>query len=63
MAETGGGNLQSTAVIAQLFGVSVRRIQQLTQEQVIKTVRDPNGGGRKYDLVPTIQAYIKFLSD
>ncbi|PKM72837.1 MAG: hypothetical protein CVU91_07360 [Firmicutes bacterium HGW-Firmicutes-16] len=58
-----GNSLYKVDVVAQLFGVSVRRIQQLTQEQVIKTVRDPNGGGRKYDLVPTIQAYIKFLSD
>ena len=50
-------------VIAQIFGVTVRRVQQLTQEGAIKTVRDPSGGSRKYDLIPTIQDYIKFLSD
>ena len=56
-------NLQKPDVIAQLFGVSVRRVQQLTQEGIIHTVKDPKGGGRKYDLVPTIQEYIKYLSD
>lgn len=52
-------NLQSTQVIAKIFGVSTRRIEQLKAEGVIK------GQGRptKYDLLPTIQAYIKYLSD
>lgn len=48
-------------VIAQLFGVSVRRIQQLTQEGVITTVQTPEG--RRYELAPTIQKYVKYLSD
>ena len=56
-------NLQKPDYIARLFGVSVRRIQQLTQEGVIHTVKDPKGGARKYDLIPTIQEYIKYLSD
>ena len=55
------GNYYKTEVIAQLFGVSVRRIQQLTQDGVLQTVKTPSG--RKYDLVPTIQKYIKYLSD
>lgn len=59
----GRGQLQRVEVIAQLFGLSVRRIQQLVQEGVLKTVPDPDGGGRKFELVPTIQAYIKFLSE
>lgn len=52
-------NLQTTQVIAKIFGVSTRRIEQLKAEGVIK------GQGRptKYDLLPTIQAYIKYLSD
>ena len=33
------GNFQRTETIAQLFGVSVRRIQQLTQEGIIKTTK------------------------
>lgn len=48
-------------VIAALFGVSVRRVQQLTQEGIIKTVATKEG--RRYELAPTIQAYIKYLSD
>lgn len=52
-------NLQSTKVIAKIFGVSTRRVEQLKAEGVIK------GQGRptKYDLLPTIQAYIRYLSD
>lgn len=52
-------NLQPSKVIAQLFGVSVRRIEQLKADGII------TGQGRptKYDLLPTIQAYIKYLSD
>ena len=56
-------NLVRTEVISQLFGVSVRRVQQLTQDGVIKTVADPNGGTRKYDLIPTVQKYIQYLSE
>ena len=63
MSEYRPSNLHKADVIAQLFGISVRRVQQLTQEGIIKTVKDPNGGGRKYELVSTIQAYIKYLSD
>ena len=41
MSENGEvkGSLYRTEVIAQLFGVSVRRIQQLTQEGVIQDHR------------------------
>ena len=52
-------NLQGTQVIAKIFGVSTRRIEQLTAEGVIKGQGKP----RKYDLLPTIQAYIKYLSN
>lgn len=48
-------------VIANLFGVSVRRIQQITQEGIISTVQTSHG--RRYELAPTIQKYIKYLSD
>lgn len=50
-----------TEVIANLFGVSVRRIQQLTQDGIIATVQTKQG--RRYELAPTIQRYIKYLSD
>ncbi len=48
-------------VIANLFGVSVRRIQQLTQEGIIPTVQTSQG--RRYELESTIQKYVKYLSD
>ena len=59
--DNGNGNFQRVEVIGQLFGVSVRRIQQLTQEGVLPTTETAEG--RRYDLVPTIQAYVKYLSD
>lgn len=52
-------NLQGVAVIAKIFGVSVRRVEQLKAEGIIKGQGKPT----KYDLLPTIQAYIKYLSD
>lgn len=48
-------------VIASLFGLSVRRVQQLTQEGIISTVQ--TSAGRRYELAPTIQKYIQYLSD
>ena len=59
MAEN--GQLYDAKVISQLFNVSVRRVQQLTQEGIIETVK--TASGRKYDLIPTIQRYIKWLQD
>ena len=56
------GNLVRVENIAQLFGVSVRRVQQITQEGIIQTVLDENGA-RRYDLIPTIQQYVKYLTD
>ena len=52
-------NLQPTQVIAKIFGVSTRRVEQLKTEGIIKGEGKPT----KYDLLPTIQAYIKYLSD
>ena len=48
-------------IIASLFNVSVRRIQQLTQDGILPTVE--TAGGRRYDLVPTSQRYVKYLSE
>ena len=56
-----GGGYYRVEIIAQLFGVSVRRIQQLTQEGVLPTTETSEG--RRYDLVPTIQSYVQYLSD
>ena len=52
-----GGQYYDSKVMAQLFGVSVRRIQQLTQDGVIETVPLKVEGRtvRRYELVPTIR--------
>ena len=59
------GSFYRTESIPQLLGVSVRRIQQLTQDGVISTTKIIEDGRtvRRYDLVPTIQNYIKYLSE
>ena len=61
MAEEQGGSFYRVEVIASLFGVSVRRVQQLTQEGIIATTRTKEGN--RYELAPTIQRYVKYLSD
>ena len=59
--EITGGSMYRVEIIAKLFGATVRRIQQLTQEGVLPTTETPEG--RRYDLVPTIQKYVQYLSD
>ncbi len=48
--------------IAQLFGLSGRRIEQLVADGVIDRVRI-DGGGVRFELASTIQKYVKYLSD
>ena len=55
------GSFYRVEVIASLFGVSVRRVQQLTQEGIIATTKTIEGN--RYELGPTIQRYIKYLSE
>lgn len=56
----------SAKEIAEIFQFeSVRRVQQLTQDGVISTT-DVKESGRKvkrYELIPTVMAYIKFIQD
>ena len=59
-------NLYEPKVIAQLFNFDgPRRIEQLTRDGVIDAVLVKVDGHevRRYDLAPTIQKYVKFLSD
>ena len=56
-----GGSMYPTRTIAKLFGVTDRHIQQLTKDGVLPATETPSG--RQYDLVPTIQAYIRYLRD
>ena len=53
-------NLQETPVIAKLFGLTERRVQQLAKDGIL-----PVASKRpyKFDLLPTIQAYIRYLND
>lgn len=58
-------NLVKVESIAKIFQVTVRRVQQLTQEGIIQTeeVTEGNRKLRRYDLMPTIMQYIKYLGD
>lgn len=60
MAASTKQNLQSSTTIAKLFGVTDRRVQQLAKEGVIPAAQTRP---YKFDLLPTIQSYIKHLSD
>lgn len=53
-------NLQGSAIIAKLFGVTDRRVQQMAKEGIIPIEQKKP---YKFDLLPTVQAYIKYLSD
>lgn len=54
-------NLQSTAVVASLFNLSERRVQQLAKEGVIDGRKVD--GVYQFDLLPTVRKYIAYLSD
>jgi hypothetical protein len=54
-----GSKLVNVGAIAKLFGLTERRVQQLTQEGVISAVRV--GRYNKYDLLQTIRRYIAYL--
>lgn len=60
MAEAPKQNLQSTAIIAKLFDLDERRVQQLAKSGVL-----PAASLRpyKFDLLPTVKAYIKHLRE
>ena len=50
------GNLVTSKRLATLFGLTQRRIQQLTTENIL--TKDPSG---KYNLPAAIQSYIDFI--
>ncbi len=60
MADAAKKNLQSSAIIGKLFGVGERRVQQLAKEGVIPAAETKP---YKFDLLPTVQAYIQYLSN
>lgn len=52
--------LVDSKTIAALFDMTPRRVQQLTKEGVIAAVKE--GNANRYDLLPTIQRYIRYLT-
>lgn len=54
-------DMRSSAAIARVFGLTSKRVQQLTADGVLETTETPKG--RRYDFLPTIQRYVKYLSD
>ncbi|MFR8038602.1 MAG: hypothetical protein ACLU5E_01345 [Anaerovoracaceae bacterium] len=63
MEEKNNGNLWRTEKVAQYIGKSVRRVQQLTQEGIISTVKVKEDGKtvRRYDISHTLRDYIFYL--
>lgn len=53
--------LVGSKTIADLFGMDVRRVQQLTKEGIITAAR--SGHANRYDLLPTVRQYIRYLSE
>lgn len=51
----------SVTCIGQLLGKSPRRIQQLTQDGILKTEQPATGGRRMYRTAETVQAYINHV--
>ena len=65
-AETGAAtapkkNHVDAKIIATLFGLTVRRIQQLTQDGILKT--EQVGRQRRYDLLDTVRRYVAYLQE
>lgn len=60
MSENPKQNLQSTEIMAKLFELDPRRVQQLAKEGIL-----PAASQRpyKFDLLPTVKAYIRYLRD
>ena len=60
MAENPKQNLQSTEIMAKLFELDPRRVQQLAKDGIL-----PAASQRpyKFDLLPTVKAYIRYLRD
>ena len=52
----------TSAELARLFGLTSRRIQQLTEDGILKPELDSKKR-RKYSLTDNIKYYISYLSD
>jgi phage terminase Nu1 subunit (DNA packaging protein) len=54
--EDNRSGLYPKKTIAELFGVTERRVEQLSQKKIV-----PKAGKGLFDLGPTVQAYIRYL--
>lgn len=61
MADKNISEYVTKSTIAQIFGLSGRRIEQLVQDGVINRVQTK--GSVRFETMATIQKYIKYLSD
>lgn len=61
MAANANNELVDSKTIAMLFEVSERRVQQLAKEGII--IATKQGNANRYDLRPTVQRYIRYLSE
>lgn len=52
--------MKNTAYIADLFGLSERRVEQLAKDGIIDG--NKTEGGYRFDLLPVVRQYIEFLS-
>lgn len=51
----------TSTILARLFGLSARRVQQLAQDGIIETTA--TSSGRRYELEPSVRAYVQYLRD
>ena len=57
-------DLVTSEELAEWFGLSQRRILQLTKEGVLEKAKSKTGGtSRKYDLKESVQGYVQYLSN
>ena len=65
--KTDGKNLVGTKELAKLFGLTDRRIQQLTADGILtpELVKVETGkkAQRRYDLLPAVHSYILYLQE
>ena len=61
--QTTDKGFRNTKFIATFFGRTERRIQQLTKEGILPAAKRNAKEGNLYDLIPTIQRYIKYQNE
>lgn len=60
--DTSGKKLVDSRLLANLFGLTPRRIQQLASSGVIPVIRE-KGGVNRYDLMQAIRGYVTYLQE